>query len=472
MMELKKREAIFMTAWKNYLAANRDRYLKELLEFLSIPSISSLKAHKADVAKAGEWVAARLQAAGIENVQVLPTGGHPVVYGDWMHAPDKPTVLIYGHFDTQPVDPLELWTQPPFEPALIDDRVYARGASDDKGNMLAPILAVEALLSSESRLPVNVKCFFEGQEEIGSPQLPEFISANRQLLACDLILSADGGQWDEDQPALMIGLRGLCNLQIDVRAARSDTHSGTFGGTIMNPIHALVRLIDTMHTPQGAIAVEGFYDAVRPLTGTEQAQIADIPFDEADYKAELGVDELFGEPGYSTYERAWIRPTLEVNGIWGGFQGEGVKTVLPSSAHAKISCRLVPDQDPAQILKLLTTHIEKHTPPGVKVALDLNPSTADPYLIPFDHPGNQAAAHVHKDLFGKEPYYARMGGSIPVCGIFLKELGAYTVNFAFGLKDENVHGPDEFFRLKSFSRAQLAYGMLLEQLSKYERTRR
>ena len=458
-----------MTAWKNYLEANQDRYLKELLEFLSIPSISSLKEYKADVAKAGEWVAARLQAAGIENVQVLPTGGHPVVYGDWMHAPDKPTVLIYGHFDTQPVDPLELWTQPPFEPALKDNRVYARGASDDKGNMLAPILAVEALLSSESRLPVNVKCFFEGQEEIGSPQLPEFISANRQRLACDLILSADGGQWDEDQPALMIGLRGLCNLQIDVRAARSDTHSGTFGGTIMNPIHALVRLIDTMHTPQGAIAVEGFYDAVRPLTEPEQDQLAEIPFDEADYKAELGVDALFGEPGFSTYERAWIRPTLEVNGIWGGFQGEGVKTVLPSSAHAKISCRLVPDQDPAQILKLLTTHIEKHTPPGVKVALDLNPSTADPYLIPFDHPGNQAAADVHKELFGKEPYYARMGGSIPVCGIFLKELGAYTVNFAFGLKDENVHGPDEFFRLKSFSRAQLAYGMLLEQLSKYER---
>jgi acetylornithine deacetylase/succinyl-diaminopimelate desuccinylase-like protein len=457
-----------MTAWKNYLAANQDRYLKELLEFLSIPSISSLKEHKADVAKAAEWVAARLQAAGIENVQVLPTGGHPVVYGDWMHAPDKPTVLIYGHFDTQPVDPLELWTQPPFEPAVIEERVYARGASDDKGNMLAPILAVEALLSNESRLPVNVKCFFEGQEEIGSPQLPEFISANRQLLACDLILSADGGQWDEDQPALMIGLRGLCNLQIDVRAARSDTHSGTFGGTIMNPIHALVRLIDTMHTPQGAIAVEGFYDAVRPLSETEQVQIAEIPFEEAAYKAELGVDALFGEPGYSTYERAWIRPTLEVNGIWGGFQGEGVKTVLPSSAHAKISCRLVPDQDPAQILKLLSTHIEKHTPPGVKVALDLNPSTADSYLIPFDHPGNQAAADVHKELFGKEPYYARMGGSIPVCGIFLKELGAYTVNFAFGLNDENVHGPDEFFRLKSFSRAQLAYGMLLEQLSKYQ----
>jgi acetylornithine deacetylase/succinyl-diaminopimelate desuccinylase-like protein len=409
-----------------------------------------------------------MQAAGIENVQVLPTGGHPVVYGDWLHAPDKPTVLIYGHFDTQPVDPLERWTQPPFEPTLRDDRVYARGASDDKGNMLAPILTVEALLSSEGRLPVNLKCFFEGQEEIGSPQLPEFISANRQLLACDLIFSADGGQWDEEQPALMIGLRGLCNLQIDVRSARSDTHSGTFGGTIMNPIHALVRLINTMHTPQGRIAVDGFYDAVRSLSEIEQNQIAEIPFDEADYKAGLGVEELFGEPDFSTYERAWTRPTLELNGIWGGFQGEGVKTVLPSSAHAKISCRLVPDQDPAKILKLLTTHIEKHTPPGVKVAVDPNPSTAEPYLIPFDHPGNQAAVTVHRELFGKTPYYARMGGSIPVCGMFLKELGAYSVNFAFGLKDENVHGPDEFFRLKSFSRAQLAYGLLLEEVSKLE----
>ncbi|MEJ2220528.1 MAG: dipeptidase [Desulfobacterales bacterium] len=458
-----------MTAWKNYLEANRDRYLKELIEFLSIPSISSLKEHKADVAEAAEWVAARLQAAAIENVRVLPTGGHPVVYGDWLHAPDRPTVLIYGHFDTQPVDPLELWSQPPFAPAVKDDRVYARGASDDKGNMLAPILTVEALLSTESRLPVNLKFFFEGQEEIGSPQLPEFISANRQLLACDLIFSADGGQWDEDQPALMMGLRGLCNLQIDVRAARSDTHSGTFGGTIMNPIHALVRLLDTMHTPQGAVTVAGFYDAVRPPGEAEQDQIDEIPFDEADYKAELGVDELFGEPGYSTYERAWIRPTLEVNGIWGGFQGEGVKTVLPSSAHAKISCRLVPDQDPAQILKLLAAHIEKHAPPGVKVAIDPNPSTADPFLIPFDHPGNQAAAKVLKALYGKAPYYARMGGSIPVCGIFLKELGAYTVNFAFGLNDENVHGPDEFFRLQSFARARLAYGMLLERLGEFEK---
>lgn len=454
-----------MASWKSYLEENQDRYLEELLAFLRIPSVSSLKEHKEDVQKAAGWVATRMRAAGIENVQILPTGGHPVVYGDWLHAANKPTILIYGHFDTQPVDPLDLWSQPPFEPVVKEDRVYARGSSDDKGNMLAPILAVEAMLNSVGRLPVNVKCFFEGQEEIGSPQLPEFISANRERLACDLIFSADGGQWDENQPALMIGLRGLCNLQIDVQAAKSDTHSGTFGGTIMNPIHALVQLLDSMHTRDGKVAVDGFYDTVRTLTETEKAQIADIPYDESAYQAELGVEQLFGEPGYSTYERAWIRPTLEVNGIWGGFQDEGVKTVLPSTAHAKISCRLVQDQNPATILKLIGIHIDNHLPPGVKVKVVPNPSTAEPYLIPYDHPGNQAAVEVHKGLYGKQAYYARMGGSIPVCGLFLKELGAYTVNFAFGLQDENIHGPDEFLRLKSFERGQLAYGMLLEQLS-------
>jgi acetylornithine deacetylase/succinyl-diaminopimelate desuccinylase-like protein len=334
-------------------------------------------------------VAARLQTGGLENVRVLPTGGHPVVYGDWLHAPDKPTVLIYGHFDTQPVDPLKLWSQPPFEPAVKEARVYARGASDDKGNMLAPILALEAVLNSQGKLPVNVKCFFEGQEEIGSPQLPEFISANRELLACDLILSADGGQWDEDQPALMLALRGLCALQVDVQAARGDTHSGTFGGTIMNPIHALVHLLDSMHTSQGKIAVAGFYDAVRPLSDIERTQIAEIPYDESEYKAQLGVDELFGEPGYSTYERAWTRPTLEVNGIWGGFQDEGLKTVLPGTAHAKISCRLVPDQNPQEIVELISAHIHKHAPPGVTIKINPHHSSAYPYLIPYDHPGNQ-----------------------------------------------------------------------------------
>jgi acetylornithine deacetylase/succinyl-diaminopimelate desuccinylase-like protein len=329
-------------------------------------------------------------------------------------------------------------------------------------------LSLEAMPGAAHQLPVNVKCFFEGQEEIGSPQLPAFISANRKLLACDLIVSADGGQWDEDQPALMIGLRGLCAMQIDVQSARSDTHSGTFGGTIMNPIHALARLIASMHTPEGRVAVEGFYDAVQPLSDLERAQIAAIPYDESDYKAMLGVKELYGEPGFSTYERAWSRPTLEVNGIWGGFQDEGFKTVLPATAHAKISCRLVPDQDPQEMVKRMSAHVDRYAPAGVTVKLRPDPSRAYPYLIPHDHPGNRAARQVHREIYGKEPYDARMGGSIPVCGIFLRELGAYTVNFAFGLQDENAHGPDEFFRLKNFSRSQLAYGLLLGQLSSWE----
>ncbi|UCH23640.1 MAG: dipeptidase [Deltaproteobacteria bacterium] len=454
-----------MPAWQDYLKDRRSQYLEELLDFLRIPSISSLPEYADDVKRAGEWVAARLETASFEGVRVLPTGGHPVVYGEWLHTPGKPTIMIYGHFDTQPVDPIEQWTHPPFEPIVRDDRVYARGASDDKGNMLTAILATEAMLKCHGTLPVNLKFFFEGQEEIGSPQLSEFIASNKDLLACDLVLSADGGQWEADQPALHIGLRGLCSLQLDVRGADHDVHSGTYGGTFQNPIHALAHLIDSMHSPEGKVLVEGFYDTVRSLSDTERAQIADIPYNESDYMAKLGVTELFGEPGHTTYQRAWTRPTLEVNGIWGGFQDEGIKTVIPSQAHAKISCRLVPDQHPEPIIELIRSHVEKHTPPGVTVKASPIPSKAEPYLIPYDHPGNQAARAVHKSLFSKEPYYTRMGGSIPVCNIMLKHLGAYTVNFAFGLNDENAHAPDEFFRLTSFELGQKAYGMILEQLS-------
>jgi acetylornithine deacetylase/succinyl-diaminopimelate desuccinylase-like protein len=453
-----------MGSWENYLQERRQQYLAELLEFLHIPSISSLPEHKDDVRQAAQWVSARLQRAGMEDVQVLATGGHPVVYGQWLHADGKPTILIYGHFDTQPVDPLDLWSQPPFEPVVKENKVYARGATDDKGNLLIPILAVEALLNTGESLPVNVKFFFEGQEEIGSPQLPEFIASHRDLLSCDLILSADGGQWEEDQPLLNLGLRGLGAVQIDVQGARSDVHSGSYGGTFLNPIHALASLLDTMHSTDGKISVDGFYDDVSTITDIERSHIAAVPYNDAEFKKELGVEEPFGEPGYSTYERTWIRPTLEVNGIWGGFQNEGIKTVIPSAAHAKISCRLVPDQEPAKIIQLLKAHVEKHAPQGVRVTVSEIPGTADPYVIPLDHPGNQAAQAVHNQLYGKTPYYVRMGGSIPVCSMFLSELGAYTVNFAFGLKDENVHAPDEFFRLSSFERGQKAYCMLLERL--------
>lgn len=453
-----------MSSWEAYLKENQPRFIDELKQFLRFPSISSLPEHAEDVKQAAEWVAGRLKAANIEHVQVLSTGGHPVVYGDWLHASEKPTVMIYGHFDVQPVDPLDLWTNPPFEPIVKDDRIWARGASDNKGNLFLTILAVEALLQTEGSLPVNVKFFFEGQEEIGSPQMPEFLPAQKDLFACDMVASADGGQWDEVQPQLLVGLRGLCAIQIDVRAARQDVHSGSYGGTFLNPIHGLARIIDSMRDPDGKILVEGFYDSVRTLSDTEQERIAAIPYTENEFKDEIGIPETAGEPGFTTYQRMWVRPTLDVNGIWGGFQDEGLKTVIPSEAHAKISCRLVPDQDPGNIIDLLIAHIEKHSPPEVKVEVNPVASKAEPYLIPADHPGNQAAINVLKKLYGKDPYYARMGGTIPVCSILLKALDAYTVNFAFGLKDENIHAPDEFFRLKNFERGQKAYCMLLHEL--------
>lgn len=453
-----------MPTWQDYLKDNEARFLEELLDFLRIPSISALPEHAGDVRQAAEWVTKRLRAAGIDSVEILDTGGHPVVYGEWLHAAGRPTVMIYGHFDTQPVDPLHLWTNPPFEPTIRDGRVYARGASDDKGNMLIPILAVEALLKSSGTLPVNLKFFFEGQEEIGSPQLPGFVKAQRDRLACDLVVSSDGGQWSEDHPSLLVGLRGGCAVQIDVQGAKSDLHSGLYGGAIQNPIHALVRILDSMRSPEGKILVDGFFDDVVPVSDEDRAHMAAIPYDEAKYMADIGVPALFGEPGYTTRERVWARPTLEINGIWGGFQGDGIKTVLPSEAHAKITCRLVANQNPNRIVELLTEHVKKHTPPGVTVTVEAEVFGAKPYLMPTDHPGNQAAVAVHKELYGKEPYYTRSGGSIPVCALFLDDLGVYTVNFAFGLEDENFHAPNEFFRLSSFERGQTAYCKFLERL--------
>ena len=452
------------TTWQNDLITHEETYIGQLMEFLRIPSISSLPENKKDVRRAAEWVAGRLETAGIDNVQILATGGHPVVYGDWLHAIDKPTIMIYGHFDTQPVDPVDLWSHPPFEPVIKGDRIYARGASDDKGNMLAPIIAAEAILKSQGDLPVNLKFFFEGQEEIGSPQLPEFIATHKKLLVCDLVVSADGGQWEDDQPAILTSLRGICALQIDAKGARSDVHSGVYGGSFLNPIQALIQVLATMHGQNGRILVEGFYDKVRPISEAEKAQIEAVPFNENQYKQELGIDDLFGEKGYSTYERTWIRPTLELNGIWGGFQGEGTKTVIPSEAHAKITCRLVADQQPEQIVNLIECHVAKHSPVGATISVHKQPSKADPYSIPHDHPGNDAARSVHRALYGIEPYYMRFGGTIPVCALLRRHLDAYTVNFAFGLNDENIHAPDEFWRLKNFKLAQKAHGMILEEL--------
>jgi len=454
-----------MADWKTYLATQQDRLVQELCDLVRIPSISALSEHRHDVQKAAEWLADKLRRIGLEHVAIMPTGGHPVVYADWLHASDQPTVLIYGHFDTQPVDPLDEWEHPPFSALVQDDRLFGRGASDDKGNLMTAVAAVEAWLQTEGSLPVNVKFLLEGQEEIGSPQLPQFVSEHRALLACDLVLSADGGQYSETQPMLIVGLRGICGLQINVYGPKHDLHSGSFGGAVQNPLHALVYTLASMRTPDGRIAVKGFYDDVEPLTDEIRAQIAAIPFDERTYMAELGVDALYGEPGYTPRERIWVRPTLEINGLWGGFTGEGTKTVLPSEAHAKITCRLVPIQDPSKIIQQIADHAKNHALPGVRVEIESTEDGSRAYRIPADHMGLQAAADVLAELYGVSPFRGYMGGSIPVTTLFLDILKAYTVVFSFGLPDEQVHAPNEFYRLSSFRRGQQAYGMVLQRLA-------
>lgn len=456
-----------IATWESYLEEHKLQHLEELLQFLRIPSISALPSHAGDVQRAAQWVADRLRAAGLEGVLILPTAGHPVVYAEHRHAPGQPTILIYGHFDVQPVDPVSLWSNPPFEPVVRDGRVYARGASDDKGNMLAPILAVEALLRTEGRLPVNLKVFLEGQEEIDSPDIPDFLAANRDLFACDLVVSADVGQIGEDQPSLSLGTRGSTALQIDVRGASQDLHSGTYGGAVANSIRALARILASLHDEQGKVLVPGFYDSVVELNPAERAAIAALPFDQAALTASLGVHELPGEPGYTPRERMWIRPTLEFNGIWGGFQGEGIKTVLPSEAHAKITCRLVANQDPGAIAQLIINHVRRQPAPGVTVTACQLPGTARPYQTSADHWGNVVVAEVLTALYGKVPLHIRTGGSIPVCALFQEVLGAYTVGFAFGLDDEHVHAPDEYFRLRSFERSQVGYCRLLRAFAQH-----
>lgn len=451
--------------WQDYLNTHQDRFVGELADFVRIPSVSADPAHVADVARAGDWVADRLRRADIENVRVLPTDGHPVVYGDWLHAgADRPTVLIYGHFDVQPPEPLDLWTTPPFAAEVRDDKMFGRGASDDKGGMFIPIVAAEALLQTTGRLPVNVKFFFEGQEEIGSPHLPPFINANGALLKADMIFSADGSQWAPDQPNLITALKGLVAAEITVTGARTDQHSGQQGGGIANPIQGLAQIIASMKDANGRITVAGFYDDVIGLTVEDRAAIARVPFDEAAYAANLGVTEPFGEEGYTTRERLWARPTLELNGIGGGWQGDGIKTVLPAEARAKITCRLVANQTPDQIFDLLRAHVESHTPRGLRARIDRLAGSADPFLLPGGHNSSAVAAKVLAEVYGKEPFLVRTGGSIPVMTMLLRELGVHATVFAFGLPDENLHAPDEFFRLSSFRTGQTAYCRLLERL--------
>ncbi|HWH51942.1 MAG TPA: dipeptidase, partial [Gemmatimonadaceae bacterium] len=351
------------------LESKHDEILDELIEFASISSVSTDPAHSGDVAAACRWVAAKLAAAGPFDVRTMATAGNPVVYGEWLGAPGKMTVLVYGHYDVQPPDPLEKWQSPPFSPTLRDGRVYARGISDDKGPMLLPIKVAEAFFATMGALPINIKCMFEGEEEIGSPSLDAFIRDHERLLAADFVISADGAMWRVDEPSLTLSSRGLAGLEVTLTAAGKDLHSGRHGGGIANPLHAIAELIASLHDADGRVAVNGFYDRVAELSKEERAAIAALPFDEARYLKEVGAPAVFGEAGYSTLERQWIRPTLEVNGMWGGYQGPGQKTVTPSEAHAKITCRLVPDQDPDEILSLVTRHLESHVPAGTQLTL-------------------------------------------------------------------------------------------------------
>ncbi len=430
-----------------HLRANHDRILNKLVEFASIPSVSTDPAHAADIDRAARWVATEVAAAGPITVRILPTGGNPVVYGEWLGAPGKPTVLVYGHYDVQPPDPLEKWHSPPWTPTVRDGRLYARGVSDDKGPMLIPIAVAEAFFATAGRLPVNIKFLFEGEEEIGSRHLDAFVRDHPQLLAADVVVSADGAMWRIDEPSLTVASRGLCGLELAVTGASKDLHSGRHGGGVANPLHAMAALIASLHDADGRVAVAGFYDEVRALSSDERAAIAALPYDEPAYLAQVGAPSPFGEPGYTTLERQWTRPTVEVNGLWGGYQGPGQKTVIPCEARAKITCRLVPDQDPVIVAARVARHLEAQVPPGVRLSVSLADHGSPAAHIRPDHFALQAADAALLATYGVRPLVVRMGGTVPIAELFQRHMGLDTVFFSFSTADEDFHAPNEFFRV-------------------------
>jgi acetylornithine deacetylase/succinyl-diaminopimelate desuccinylase-like protein len=386
------------------------------------------------------------------------------VYAEWLGAPGAPTVLVYGHYDVQPADPLELWHSPPFSPTLRDGRLYARGVSDDKGPLLIPIKVAQAFFDTEGRLPINVKFVLEGEEEIGSLHLEPFVAAHRELLAADMVISADGAMWRIDEPSITVANRGLCGVEVTLQGPTKDLHSGRHGGSVANPLHAMARLIASLHEPDGRVAVAGFYDQVRELSAAERAEIAALPFDESAYLAQVGAAAAVGEPGYSTLERQWTRPTLEVNGMWGGYEGPGQKTIVPSLAHAKITCRLVPDQDPDEVVALVTRHLERHAPAGTRLTVAPGDHGARPFRIARDHPALGAAEAALEATYGVAPLIVRMGGTVPVAEIFQRRMGLETVYFSFSTGDEDFHAPNEFFRVHRLHEGLAAWARLWHRL--------
>jgi acetylornithine deacetylase/succinyl-diaminopimelate desuccinylase-like protein len=437
-----------MQAWKEYQEKNKDRFLNELLEMLRIPSVSANSDHKEDMKKCAEMVKQRLLEAGADKAEVYPTDGHPVVVAEKIIDPSKPTVLVYGHYDVQPPDPLNLWNSAPFDPVIKDGRIYARGSADDKGQFYMHVKALEILLKTNS-LSNNIKFLIEGEEEVGSPNLGKFVAANKKLLACDVILISDSAMLSIENPSMDIGVRGLSYIQVEVTGANRDLHSGVYGGAVANPITALAKMIASCHDENNHITIPGFYDGVVESTAEERKLMAEAPYDEEEYKKELGVKALWGEKGYSTNERTGIRPTLELNGIWGGYMGEGSKTVLPAKAYAKISARLVPNQSSEKMAKLLLEHFKKIAPEGVTVET-FALHGGEPYMTPIDSKAYQAAAKAIETTFGKKPIPMRGGGSIPICSILEKELGVKIVFMGFGLDSDNLHSPNEKFDLVNF----------------------
>jgi acetylornithine deacetylase/succinyl-diaminopimelate desuccinylase-like protein len=448
---------------EKHLAANDKKALDELFDLLRIPSVSARSEHTPDIKRCAEWVQKSMTAAGMK-AKIMPTGGHPVVLGEWRGAGDKaPTVLVYGHYDVQPAEPLELWTSPAFEPVIRDGRIYARGSVDDKGQLFLHIKAIEAHLKVRGKLPVNMIVLAEGEEEVGSENLEKFIEENAKLLACDYVVISDSSMFAPGLPSILSSLRGLAYFQIDVQGAAGDLHSGSYGGAVANPATVLARIIASFHDADGHIAIAGFYDKVKDWSASAREAIRKLPFTDKTFLEESAATAAVGEKGYSTLERVWTRPTCEVNGLLSGYTGEGAKTVLPAKAMAKVSCRLVPDQSPPEIQELMKAHIAKLTPPGVTVTVQ-HLHGGRPWRAELDGPLFDAARRALKTAFAKDPVIVGEGGSIPVVGDFQRVLGAPVLLVGFGLPGENAHAPDEWMLEENFVKGMRAMAALWDEL--------
>jgi acetylornithine deacetylase/succinyl-diaminopimelate desuccinylase-like protein len=452
-----------MSSIPKYLERNRKRHLEELTELLAIPSISTDKSKVDDVRRAAAWVHRRMEQAGCTRVETFKTDGHPIVYGEWLGAPGRPTVLVYGHYDVQPVDPIDQWKTPPFEPTLREGRVYARGASDDKGQFIVHVNALEAHLANDSSCPVNLKFVIEGEEEVGSDNLEPFIQNQKAMLACDAIIVSDTAMFDRGVPSICYGLRGLTYLEVSLRGSDSDLHSGSYGGSVVNPANALVEMLARLKDAKGRVTIPGFYDNVRRLAVPERRAFNSLPHSDRKFKKSIGAPDLFGESNYSTLERLWVRPSLDINGIWAGFTGEGAKTVIPAEAHAKVSMRLVPDQTPKEIFRKAAAYIKKIAPKTVKVSVrDLH--GGDAWVAPTDHPALRAAGDAMLRAFGRKPVFVREGGSIPIIPTFQQLLKVPVVLMGVGLPDDNLHAPNEKMDLEQFYKGIEAAAYLMEEL--------